>query len=48
MGGRTFDQFTSLRRARAKDVRGLKDTTPERPESEQEKLPSRQPVATKK
>lgn len=48
MGGRTFDQFNSLRRARAKDVRGLKGTAPDRQESEQEKLPSRQPVETKK
>lgn len=48
MGGRTFDQFVSLRRARAKDARGPKDTEPGRQESEQEKLPGRQPAATRK
>ncbi|MDT8903736.1 hypothetical protein [Anaeroselena agilis] len=48
MGGRTFDQFNSLRRARAKDARSAGDPSPARQESGQEKLPERQPVTTKK
>jgi hypothetical protein len=48
MGGRTFDQFMSRQRAKAKEGRGSQDASPARRENEQEKLPGRQPAVTTK
>lgn len=48
MGGRTFDQFISRQRAKAKDRREHNGPSPSHQENEQDKHVGRQPLPAKK
>ncbi len=48
MGGRTFDQFISRQRAKAKDRQEHHDPSPGHQENERDKSPNRQPLPAKK
>lgn len=48
MGGRTFDQFISRQRARAKDRQEPHDPSPSHQENERDKSSGRQTLPAKK